>query len=158
MSGKHPLLNETKPSFRIPKIFYLPLIVACGFYVAFVIWIFVGLRDIDFFFPVQDCIGITFAVEGYVVDMEGNPIGGATVRVWNDGEFEQPPFTFDTASESNGYFSSEAAFSYACIPFQVEVDATGYMSINRTFYPPSNEGFTNTLPDELVIQLREAVD
>jgi hypothetical protein len=101
----------------------------------------------------QDCMGITFWVEGYIMDEADNPISNAEVRAWNEGSYEKPAFDHHTTSNGHGYFKTDGAFSYGCISFQVEVSAEGYETQTLKFYPPS-EGFDDELPAELTIQLQ----
>ena len=104
--------------------------------------------------PPQDCMGITFGVEGYIVDEVENPIPNAKIRAWNNGSYEKPAFDHHTTSNEDGSFKTESAFSYGCVSFQVEVSAEGYETQTLTFYPPS-EGFDDELPAELTIQLEK---
>ncbi len=102
----------------------------------------------------QDCMGSTFSVEGYVVNIQNTPIPGASIRVWNNGSFERPAFEYQVTSDEDGYFESESAFSYACTVFQVEVSAAGFETINLSYYPPGSE-FTDesVLPPQITVQL-----
>ena len=105
--------------------------------------------------PPQDCMGITFGVEGYIVDEADIPIPNAQIRVWNEGSYEKPAFDHTTVSNEDGSFSTESAFSYGCTKFQIEVSADGYESQTRTFYPPANEGLLDELPAILTVQLKQ---
>ncbi len=102
---------------------------------------------------VQDCIGITFNVEGSIIDINNNPIPNAKIRTWNDGSFEKPAFELQTITDDNGNFKTASAFSYACTPFKVEVSAEGYQTKTFTYYPPG-EGFSDELPSSITVQLR----
>lgn len=104
---------------------------------------------------VQDCMGGTVWVTGYVVDAAtGTPIHNATIRVWNNGSFEVQAFNLNATSNSEGYFETDSAFSYACTAFQVQVSAEGYASTTLTFYPPTAEGWKGELPSPLRVELQ----
>ena len=102
----------------------------------------------------QDCMGVTFSVTGYVVDIEGSPIENAVIRVWNDGSFEKQPFNMIAISNTEGFFETDGVFSYGCTPFQVEINADGYQTQTLRYYPPSGEGFSDVLPREFVVELQ----
>jgi hypothetical protein len=101
----------------------------------------------------QDCMGVTFSVQGYVADEKNNPIFGAAIKVWNNGSFERSAFEFHV-SNNDGYFETDSTFSYGCTPFQVEVSVEGFESKTLAFYPPAGEGWPTELPDEITIQLQ----
>jgi hypothetical protein len=104
----------------------------------------------------QDCIGVTFSVKGYIVDSAGHPVQGATIHVYNQGDFEKPPLELLVMSDQTGYFQTDSVFSYACTKFEVDASAPGYQLQPMTFYPPANEGWPNLLPSELRITLQTA--
>ena len=101
----------------------------------------------------QDCMGVTFAVAGYVVDTEGNPIENATIRVWTNGSFEKPAFEISVSSNTEGYFQTDSIFIYGCTTFKIEIVADSYEAQTFTYYPPSGEGFPDELPARITIEL-----
>jgi hypothetical protein len=105
----------------------------------------------------QDCMGVTFAVAGYIVDADGNPIENARIRVWNEGSFGEQTYNMMTVSNSEGYFQTDDVFSYGCSAFQIEIVADGYQPQTLRYYPPSGEGFTDVLPAEISIELQSTL-
>lgn len=120
----------------------------------FYVFVAIGMLGLASLACVQDCMGVTFSVQGYVVDETGNPIANAAIRVWNNGAYERPAFDLITTTDADGYFQTDSVFSYGCVSFQVEVFAVGYEIKTLTFYPPANEGWSNELPDEITVQLQ----
>ncbi|MCB9458347.1 MAG: hypothetical protein H6670_01770 [Anaerolineaceae bacterium] len=106
---------------------------------------------------VQDCMGVTFRVEGFIVDEQGMPIEGAAIRAWNNGSYGEPPFEFNVASDENGYFQTDNTFSYGCTSFQIDIIADSYVTQTLTYYPPANEN-TNELPEEITVVLQSATN
>ena len=101
----------------------------------------------------QDCMGVTFDVSGYVVDSAGNPIEGASIRVWSEGNPGiGSPYELFASSDNAGYFITESRFSYGCVSFEIEITAPGYETKTLTYFPPAM-GFEDELPPELTIRL-----
>ena len=100
----------------------------------------------------QDCMAVSFSVQGYVVTEDHDPIHNASVHVWDDRSYELTAFTND-----EGYFRTESVFSFACYEFQVEVFADGFVSKTFSYYPPA-EGFSDELPNEMNVQLQSLSD
>lgn len=107
---------------------------------------------------VQDCIGVNFSIRGHVTETTGEPIPEAIINVRNDGSYEQPPFDLTVTSNRDGYFETDSVFSYACTTFEVGVSADGFEPIVETYYPPSEEGLSPILPNELSFILEQALD
>lgn len=97
----------------------------------------------------QDCMGITFYITGYVVDENNNPISNATIRAWDSSSLD-----FTVTSNHDGYFATDSTFSYACYKFKVEVSAEGYQTKTLAYYPPG-EGFSDELPSSITVQLKQ---
>jgi nitrate reductase NapE component len=122
-------------------------------YFAFAVWVLIQIGEDGFPLIIpQDCMGITYEIEGFVSDADGIPIADATIRAWNDGSFEKPPFDFQVNTDEDGYFLTSPANSFACTPFQVEVSAEGYETVTLQYYPVG-EDFPDELPDVITVQL-----
>lgn len=102
-------------------------------------------------------MGVTFRVEGYVIDEQEVPISNAQIRAWNAGSFERPPFDLVATSDETGYFQTESTFSYGCTSFEIEVVADSFVTQTLTYYPPTTE-FVNELPEEITVVLKSLTD
>jgi hypothetical protein len=101
----------------------------------------------------QDCMGSTVFVQGHVFNDANEPISGAAIRVQGGRSFELSGFDFKVTSDEEGAFAADSVFRYGCSSFQVEVSADGYQPYSEEFFPPSGEGWSAELPDELVVTL-----
>jgi hypothetical protein len=102
---------------------------------------------------VQDCMGSTVFVKGHVLNDASEPISDAIVHVYGGRSFEISGFDFKVTSDEEGAFATDSVFRYGCSPFQVEVSADGYQPYSEDFFPPSGEGWSSELPNELVVTL-----
>jgi hypothetical protein len=102
--------------------------------------------------PPQDCSGVSFTVKGVVIGENGIPIEGASIRAFNNGSYELPPFDVLARSNQGGYFETESITSFACTEFTIEISASGYQDQSVTYYPPG-EDWPDEIPKSLIITL-----
>lgn len=102
--------------------------------------------------PPQDCGGVNFTVKGTVKNEQGQPLENVTVRVYNNGSYELPPFDVTVASNSQGYFETEQLYSYGCTEFMINFSSKGYVIQELTYYPHYEAG-TPAIPEQLNVVL-----
>jgi nitrate reductase NapE component len=107
--------------------------------------------------PPQDCMRVSYNIEGFITDVNGEPISNAMIHAWDGPRTRDAAFDFQVNSAEDGHFLTETANSFDCKPFQVEVRAEGFETMRLQYYPPLH-GWPNELPDVITVQLAAISD